>query len=78
MIAFSESAAADLRQRAAGLGLDYPFIYVNDAAAGQDPFPLYGRGRSLRRMRAIQRKYDREGVFQELVESGFRLFAEDD
>lgn len=75
VIAFSEAVAANLTKSAQRAGLLYPFIYVNDAAAGQDPYPLYGKRKSLPRIRAIQRKYDPDGVFRDLVASGFNLFA---
>lgn len=78
MIGFSEAVAASMTEKAQSMGLYYPFIYVNDAAAGQNPYPLYGKGRSLPRMRAIQRRYDRDRVFRNLVSSGFKLFAGDD
>lgn len=75
VLAFSEAAVANLTEQAQRMGLYYPFIYVNDAALGQNPYPLYGKGSSLPRMKAIQRRYDSDGVFRNLISSGFKLFA---
>lgn len=54
-------------------GLFYPFIFLNDAGIGQSPFPLYGGGSSLEKMRTIARKYDPEGVFQDLASGAFKI-----
>jgi len=54
-------------------GLYYPYIFLNDAGKGQWPFPLYGDGRSLPKMKAIAQKYDPDGVFQHLASGAFRL-----
>jgi len=62
-----------LTEKAKALGLYYPFIYMNDAGAGQQPFPLYGKGKSIGKMRQIRQKYDPQGVLQSLEASGFKL-----
>lgn len=54
-------------------GLYYPFLYLGDAAAGEDPFPTYGYGQSLAKMRAIRQKYDPDAVFQYLQPGGFKI-----
>ena len=64
-------AAFDKATKAAGIY--YPFIYLNDAAKGQTPFPFYGKGKSLPKMKAIAKKYDPSGVFQLLDAGGFKL-----
>lgn len=53
--------------------LYYDFIYINDAFDGQQPYPTYGKGKSLPRMKAIQQQFDAEGVIQGLATSGFKL-----
>lgn len=53
--------------------LYYDFIYINDAFDGQKPYPTYGKGKSLPRMKAIQQQFDAEGVIQGLATSGFKL-----
>jgi hypothetical protein len=62
-----------LKQKATPLGLYFPFIYLNDAQEGVNPFPLYGNGKSLPKMLNIRRKYDKDAVFQGLMPGGFKL-----
>lgn len=61
----------DLASKAACLY--YPYIFLNDAGVGQSPFPLYGDGESLPRMKAIAQQYDPDGVFQNLASGAFKL-----
>lgn len=61
-----------IAQRSMDAGLYYNFTFLNDAGHGQNPFILYGKGKSLPRMKKISQIYDPEGVFQKL-ESGFKL-----
>lgn len=75
MIAWGKGVTANLTARAKAMGLYYPFVYMNDAAAGQNPFPLYGKGKSLPRLLAVQEKYDRKGFFKYFLASGFKLKA---
>lgn len=75
MIAWGRGIVANLTEKAKAAGLYYPFIYMNDAAAGEKPFPLYGKGKSLPRLKAIQRKYDPQNVLRNLEASGFKLDA---
>ncbi|KAF9894897.1 hypothetical protein FE257_004519 [Aspergillus nanangensis] len=70
---FSRKAATSIRQQTAALGLGHSFLYLNDAGVGQTPFRSYGNGGSLKRLQAIQRKYDRDGVFRNLLAHGFPL-----
>ena len=53
--------------------LYYPFVFLNDAGAGQSPFPFYGGGSSLPKMQAIAEKYDPQRVFQKLATGAFKL-----
>jgi FAD/FMN-containing dehydrogenase len=70
---FAADSVAKINRQTNALGLYYPFTYLNDAGKGQNPFPLYGKGKSLPRMKAIQAKFDRTGVFKNLIASGFKL-----
>ena len=54
---FHIRATAAITTAAEAKGLNYDFLYVNDANPVQDPFQYYGNGRSLPRMRNIAKKY---------------------
>jgi hypothetical protein len=58
MYSYSRCAADRLEARAKELGVFYDFIYLNDAAEGQNPYATYGKGKSLLRMQSVQRAYD--------------------
>jgi hypothetical protein len=62
-----------LKKKATALGLYFPFIYLNDAQEGANPFPLYGNGKSLQKLLTTRRKYDKDAVFQDLMPGGFKL-----
>ena len=70
---WSEAVGANLTQAAEAKGIYYPFIYLNDAAPGQKPYPLYGKGKSLPKMKQVQNKYDPQGILQQLETSGYKL-----
>ncbi|KAB8236272.1 uncharacterized protein BDW43DRAFT_308538 [Aspergillus alliaceus] len=70
---FSRNAANSIRQQTAALGLVHSFLCLNDAGVGQTPFRSYGNGSRLKRLQAIQREYDRDGVFHNLLAHGFLL-----
>ncbi|KAF2492610.1 FAD-binding domain-containing protein, partial [Lophium mytilinum] len=70
---WAKNVLQELQDKAKAVGLYYPFIYLNDAAAGEEPFPLYGKGKSLQKMKQIRKKYDPDGVFQDLMPGGFKL-----
>ena len=54
-----------------------PFRYLNYAHPSQDAIASYGT-RNVEFLRSVSRKYDREGVFQEVVPGGFKLGMGDD
>lgn len=58
---------------AAKRGRSHPYLYLNYAAEWQDPIRGYGE-ESVRRLRAVSRKVDPEGIFQRAVPGGFKLF----
>ncbi|KAI2785053.1 oxidase/Diels-Alderase [Daldinia loculata] len=49
-----------------------PFVFLNDAWAGQKPFVSYGQ-QSHNKLKAASKKYDRSQMFQRLVTGGFKL-----
>lgn len=57
--------------RASGVASRY--IYQNYAGPKQDVYGGYGED-NLRRLRAVAKKYDPEGVFQTLMPGGLKLF----
>lgn len=63
-------ASANTTAHKAGVG--HPYIYLNHAAAEQNPFFGYGQG-NLDKLRAVSRKYDPSGVFRKLQPGGFKL-----
>ena len=73
MYSYSKDAADRLKARAEELGVFYDFIYLNDAAEGQNPYATYGKGNNLPRMQSVQKAYDPEGVMKNLMSSGFKL-----
>ena len=70
---FAQDVLSQLDQKSQAANLYYPFIYVNDAGMGENPFALYGNGTSLPKMRKTRQKYDPTGVFQYLQPGGFKL-----
>ncbi|KAI1462947.1 oxidase/Diels-Alderase [Daldinia caldariorum] len=49
-----------------------PFVFLNDAWAGQKPFVSYGQ-QSLNKLKTASKKYDKSQMFQRLVVGGFKL-----
>ncbi|KAF2177257.1 FAD-binding domain-containing protein [Zopfia rhizophila CBS 207.26] len=54
-------------------GVKHKYIYLNFAAWFQDPLGGYGK-EQVETLRHVARKYDPEGLFQEQVVGGFKLF----
>ena len=73
MNAFCVEATAEIKRQTTELGLDVDFIYLNDAGASQKPFPTYGQGKSLPRLKSIQNKYDPEHFLDKYLAHGFGL-----
>ena len=76
---FAQDVLGTLDQNSKAADLYYPFVYINDAGMGENPFLLYVNGTSLPTMRAIRQKYDPTGMFQYLqpgiLSSGCSLSA---
>ena len=70
---FAEKAASIITEETRKLGLEYEFIYLNDAGPTQRPFETYGRGKSLDRLIQIRDKYDRDGFLQNYLAHGFSI-----
>ena len=49
-----------------------PYLFMNDASYDQNVITHYGEA-NVRRMKAVQRKYDPNSIFQKLVPGGFKL-----
>ena len=58
--------------RAAELGVDEKYLYLNYAAKWQDPIASYGADVNAR-FQAVSKKYDPRGTFQKQVPGGFKL-----
>jgi len=53
-------------------GVAHNFVYLNYAAAFQDPLGAYG-AEQLKGLRDVARKYDPRGMFQKQVIGGFKI-----
>ena len=67
VIDYSANLIATINAKAKAAGLSYPFIYVNDAAAGQNVFQYYGGGKSLKKLKSIRSTY---GTYKSLPSLG--------
>ncbi|KAI1346844.1 FAD-binding domain-containing protein [Xylaria sp. FL0043] len=67
-------ALETIEQDAEKRGQRVPYIYLNYSSSFQDPFKSYGESNKTF-MQEVSRKYDPEGLFQDLVPGGFKLFA---
>jgi len=75
MTAYAQAQIKAIDDAAKAEGIHYPFTYLNDAHVGQEIFSKYGKGKSLKKMQQIAKKYDPQGVFQKLETGGFKLPA---
>ncbi|KAH6705324.1 FAD binding domain protein [Leptodontidium sp. MPI-SDFR-AT-0119] len=57
---------------AKSMGLDHDFIYMNYASQDQDVYAGYGKA-NVDRLKAVQKKYDPQGVFENLQPGYFKL-----
>lgn len=73
MMQFATSVLTSVQEQSNAKGLSYPFLFMNDAAAGQQILQSYGKGKSLPRLKQIRKRYDPEGVFQYLQPGGFKV-----
>ncbi|KIA75980.1 hypothetical protein HK57_00223 [Aspergillus ustus] len=73
VLTFNREVVASINEQNSELGLDHPFVYMNDAGPDQDPYASYGEA-SLERLRRIQRAVDEDGVLRNQLAHGFDLF----
>ncbi|KAI4861342.1 FAD binding domain protein [Hypoxylon rubiginosum] len=71
--AFNTAALHALNTASKAANIYYPFQFLNDAGAGEQVFSLYGKGKSLARMKSIRSAYDPDGIFQDLMPGGFKI-----
>ena len=69
---FTRAYKADVDTYAEKLGIGYPWVYLNYARGGQDPLSHYGDD-NVELIRKASKKYDPDGVFQQLRRSGFKI-----
>ncbi|KAB8293921.1 hypothetical protein EYC80_009394 [Monilinia laxa] len=67
----ADAAIDEINAVAESLGVSNPFIYLNYAGQKQNPLAGYGE-ENLKKMRALSKRYDHQGVFQKLVKGGFK------
>lgn len=70
----AKSLIVTIKQAVSELDALDPFVYINYAAPWQRPFEGYGAA-SLDRLRRVQRRYDPDRVFTDLVPGGFKVPA---
>jgi hypothetical protein len=61
-----------INERLAAAGQKAPYLYLNDADAGQEVFQNYGPG-SLARLHKVRSRYDPDLIFTRLVPGGWKL-----
>ena len=67
MVNFAHDVIATIERENKALGLHLPFKYLGDSAEGQNPLATYGDGKSVHRLRKIQKKYDPKGFFKKYL-----------
>ncbi|POS72420.1 FAD binding domain-containing protein [Diaporthe helianthi] len=70
---FAKKAASVIIEETTELGLEYDFVYLNDAGPTQKPFETYGGGKSLPRLIQIRNKYDPNRFLQKYLSHGFGI-----
>ncbi|KAJ8106108.1 hypothetical protein ONZ43_g7174 [Nemania bipapillata] len=78
VLAFVRKSAEEIKAKTSKLGLFNSYVYLNDAASGQNPFENYAGGVHLPRLRAIQAKYDPDGFIRDYLQHGFSFGVEED
>lgn len=62
----------EISSYAKSIGADNPWIYLNYADVDQHPLESYG-AENVERIRAAAKKYDPQGVFQDMMPGGFKI-----
>jgi len=63
---------ATIQRDVSALGDLDPFVYLNYAAAWQDPFAGYNQS-ELDKLQRVRREFDPRGIFTESVPGGFKI-----
>lgn len=63
---------AGIEDEARKLGVYEPFVYLNYAAAWQDPIASFG-SKSVERLKKVRKDVDPKGVFRLNVPGGFKI-----
>lgn len=66
------STIAEIKAKMISTGTDNPYIYLNYAGESQDPLGGYGEA-NIKKLAALSKKYDPNGVFQVLVPGGYKI-----
>ena len=72
-VAARDAVISESLEAGKATGLPSRFIYQNYASRDQDVSSGYGV-ENLKRLREVSRKYDPEGVFQQLQPGHFKLY----
>jgi hypothetical protein len=67
-------ALENIKAVAAAKNTAVDYVFMNYAAAFQDPISSYG-AENKRKLQLVSKKYDPEGLFQKGVPGGFKLFV---
>ena len=70
-----DSFVSTMTQQAAAENLSLPYLYVNNAAPCQKPLAAYG-AQSLAFIKSAAKKYDPQGVMQNLQNNGYLVSKE--
>jgi len=62
ILRFFQNVSKNITRKAKLMGQSYDFAYLNDAAADEKPFTLYGGGSSLPKLKQIAMKYGKSIV----------------
>jgi hypothetical protein len=57
IISFFTTVGNSIEKKALAMKQSYDFVYLNDASSNEKPFSVYGKGSSLKKLKAIARKY---------------------
>ncbi|KAJ4022682.1 hypothetical protein NW766_001728 [Fusarium irregulare] len=69
---FTRAFKENVNAYAAEMGIGYPWVYLNYARGGQDPLLHYGDD-NVELIKKASKKYDPDGIFQNLRRSGFKI-----
>lgn len=64
MVDYAHDVIATIEREIKALGLFHQFKYLGDSGEGQNPLATLGDGKSIHRLREIQRKHDPRGFFK--------------